>query len=169
MTKRSVFFDEWLRSLREQYKEVVRNDDRVTLPTLTTVMQSVGFGDDELRSLRLEATMRADEVAEDFAPDMQILGASAAHPAECLCPECAPIDESQFDADGQPLVPDPDAAEQEDKRAFPAAVLAEPDDEPALTYADSLSQDEPADNATLEVAETAAEADPDAPQQKGLF
>ena len=37
MDQRSVFFDDWLSSLREQYKYVLRQDDRVTLPSLTTV------------------------------------------------------------------------------------------------------------------------------------
>ena len=34
MDQQSVFFEEWMRSLREQYKYVVRSRDRVTLPSL---------------------------------------------------------------------------------------------------------------------------------------
>lgn len=33
MDQQSVFFEEWMRSLREQYKYVVRSRDRVTLPS----------------------------------------------------------------------------------------------------------------------------------------
>ena len=54
MDQRSVFHNEWLRSLREQFKQVVRNDDRATLSSLTAVMRSVGFRDDELAQLRIE-------------------------------------------------------------------------------------------------------------------
>ena len=50
MDQRSVFFEEWLQSLREQYKHVVRHGDLVTLPTLSAVMGRVGFSEDELRS-----------------------------------------------------------------------------------------------------------------------
>ena len=76
MDPRSVFHEEWLRSLREQYKHIVRNDDRVTLPSLTAVMQRLGFRDDELAQLRIEATMHMDDVGEDFSADMNILNES---------------------------------------------------------------------------------------------
>ncbi|MCY3866747.1 MAG: hypothetical protein OXG68_15015, partial [Chloroflexi bacterium] len=62
MNPKSVFHEEWLRSLREQYKHVVRNDDRVTLSSLTAVMHDVGFRESELTQLRIEATMHVDEV-----------------------------------------------------------------------------------------------------------
>ena len=66
MDSDSVFFEEWLRSLREQYKHVVRSGDAVTLPTLTAVLENLGFGEDELAQLRLDATMRVDDTADDF-------------------------------------------------------------------------------------------------------
>ena len=73
MQARSVFYREWLRSLREQYKHVARNDDRATLPSLTAVMLNAGFREEELARLRLEATMRVDDVGGDFRADMKIL------------------------------------------------------------------------------------------------
>ena len=182
MDRRSVFFDEWLRSLREQYKHVVRKGDGVTLPTLTAVMHDVGFGEDELAQLRLEATMHVDDVGADFAADMNILDqplAGRPHPAECLCPECATIDESQFDADGQPIVPDPDEASYESGHVFPTAPLA--DSDPAenaepLTFEDSVTADvdtEPdQEDPAAESAESeidGSEDDPDAPEQMSLF
>ena len=55
MNKRSVFADEWRRSLRAQYQHVAQTGDKVTLPSLTEVMLQVGFGEDELRQLKLQA------------------------------------------------------------------------------------------------------------------
>lgn len=174
MGQSSVFFDEWLSSLRAQYQHVVRTDDKVTLPSLTAVMQQVGFGEDELRQLRLEATLHVDDVADDFVPDLTILDearSTAAHPAECLCPDCAPIDESRFDADGQARPAEPDAAARESNPLYPTAAI-EPDEAEPVTFADSL---EPPPTADFEAPapEDDDEADPldgpDAPQQNSLF
>lgn len=178
MDSRSVFFDEWLRSLRAQYKQVVRNDDRVTLPTLTAVLQNVGFGEAELAQLRIEATMHVDDVAEDFRPDMQILEPALPpppHPAECMCPQCMPIDEAGHDADGQPIVPDPEAASAETGHTFPVAPMSPAEDEEPepQTFEDSLDEQaesegvEPAAQASAE--DDGAADDPDAPAQMSLF
>ena len=178
MDQRSVFFDEWLQSLREQYKHVVRSDDRVTLPTLTAVMQKVGFREEELRQLRLESTMRVDDVADDFVPDLEILRDSKTlHPSECLCPTCQNIDESQFDAEGQPIAPDPEAKGHETGHIFAAAEVEGQDDEvenEPVTFEDSLAADDVLLKDDTEFAEDADEAgadddDPDAPRQISLF
>ena len=178
MDSRSVFLDEWLRSLREQYKHVVRSNDRVTLPTLTAVMQNVGFGEEELAQLRVEATMHVDDVPPDFKPDLEILTPSPApHPAECMCPDCMPIDEAAHDADGQPIAVDPEAAAADTGHTFAVKPLPPAtDDEPEpQTFADSLSEAEASD-ADEGDAQDSAEAegadaakDPDAPQQQSLF
>lgn len=180
MDSRSVFFDEWLRSLREQYKHVVRNNDAVTLPTLTAVMQNVGFGEDELAQLRIEATMHVDDIPQDFRPDLQILDQAQApqpHPAECMCPQCMPIDEAAHDADGQPKVPDPEAAASDTSKTFPVAVIGPTEDEEPdpLTFEDSLDLREEAVDTDADAQDTAeedsadAEEDPDAPAQMNLF
>ena len=178
MDSRSVFFDEWLRSLREQYKHVVRNNDMVTLPTLTAVMQNVGFREDELTQLRIEATMHVDDVPDQFAPDMKILDpvpASQPHSAECLCPQCMTIDEAAHDAEGQPIVPEPDAATAAKGKALPAAIIepAEDDEPDPLTFEDSLDVDAGSEDVASEAQEIAedesADADPDAPAQMSLF
>ena len=176
MDARSVFYDEWLRSLREQYKHVARNDDRVTLSSLTAVMQGVGFREEELARLRVEATMHVDEVADGFRADMTILDRPAmaqAHPAECLCPDCAPIDESQFDAEGQPIAPDPEADDYETGHVFPAP-LKDDIDKPAetepLTFEDGVAADAGLiDGAGAKDADDLDENDPDAPAQMNLF
>ena len=61
MDQRSVFFDDWLNSLREQYKYVIRQDDQVALPSLTTVMLEAGFDEGDLVALRAEVGVPAAE------------------------------------------------------------------------------------------------------------
>jgi hypothetical protein len=114
MAKRaSVFGDEWRRCLKEHYKYVVKKQDKATESTLVPVLNRIGFRDDELRELYIEATMR--DMPDDFVPDMEQLAAPPepasvvettfqVHPAECSCPQCMDIvlDEGH-DAAGQPL------------------------------------------------------------------
>ena len=177
--QRSVFFDEWLRSLREQYKHVLRSNDSVTLPTLTAVMHNVGFSEDELNQLRLEATMHVDDVPADFVPDLDIINppeTAQPHPAECLCPACIDLDDGAHDAEGQPV-----ALEPSDNAGpiYPAADISELEPEKEsepVTFEDSLALEAEA----LEDSDTEpspdrddqsddAESDPDAPQQMSLF
>ncbi len=177
MDQRSVFFDEWLRSLREQYKHVIRSGDKITLPSLTAVMNNVGFGEDELKQLRLEATIRAEDMPADYVPDLNTLDsplAASAHPAECLCPSCASQDDGAHDADGQPMESEPD---DEDRRVFPAAEIAqlepEAENEP-VTFEDSLELEAEAiaeddSQPTLDAEIETDVADPDVPAQKSLF
>ncbi|MCY3918064.1 MAG: hypothetical protein OXG49_18825 [Chloroflexi bacterium] len=178
MDPQSVFHEEWLRSLREQYKHVVRNDDRVTLESLSDVMSRVGFRESELTQLRIEATMHVDEVGADFSADLQILSerkAAQAHPAECMCPDCVAVDESRFDADGQPLAPDPERHHDEQTRVFPSADIAAVDLEEApepVTFEDSVAADalQTEDAASVPADDgDEGESDPDAPEQMSLF
>lgn len=172
MDQQSVFFEEWLRSLREQYKHVMRENDRVTLPTLTAVMHEVGFSEDELARLRVEATMHIDSVGAEHAPDMNILQPTQPHPAECLCPDCMPVDESKFDADGQAIPQDPDQDEHESGHVFPAATL-EPETgkaEPApMTFEDSFADTDSDDAEVDELADSPDEDEADNPQQMSMF
>lgn len=179
MDQRSVFFDEWLRSLREQYKNVVRSDDKVTLPTLTAVLHNVGFGEDELKQLRLEAAMHVDDAPADFVPDLTIADSDStvqAHPAECLCPQCIDLDDGAHDADGQPVLPEPTV---ETGGVYAAADISRPqpeDENEPVTFEDSLALEaEAVDDSDIEQSNDdadeadAPEPDPDAPQQKSLF
>ena len=178
MDQRNVFYEEWLRSLRAHYQQVLRNDDRATLSSLTAVMRNVGFRDAELARLRIEATMHVDDVGEDFRADMSILDAPAtahAHPAECACPDCVTIDERQFDAEGQPLETDPESHQDESGRVFPVADIGEidePEETESVTFEDSVAADAlPTDEAEGDAAidEGGSQADPDAPEQMNLF
>ena len=69
----NLFADDWHDCLREQYMHVIRQDDHITLNTLTGVMHQVGFSDTELAELRVQATMHVDDVGADFVPDLDIL------------------------------------------------------------------------------------------------
>ncbi len=110
----SVFSEEWRICLREHYKNTVRNNDQVTLKSLVAVMHKTGFTEDELRQLEVEATMRADDVADDFVPNLDIMPSTHAdttfqpHPLECQCPQCMEINMIPHDEDGQPIAFDPD-------------------------------------------------------------
>ncbi len=176
MDQRSVFFEEWIRSLREQYKHVVRQDDRVTLPTLTAVMIDVGFSEDELAQLRVEATMHVDKIGSDHVADMEILEQTLPHAAECLCPVCTQTNERRSDADDQPLPTDPEQETVGSGSVFSAAALektetSETNDEPApLTFEDSLAAGETeASDDEDPVNSGDDDEDVDKPQQMSLF
>jgi len=72
MPKDSIFTDEWRRCLRAHYMDVIRRNDQITLKSLVRVMHDTGFNDDELAELRVRATMRADEMPDDFVPDPRV-------------------------------------------------------------------------------------------------
>lgn len=124
MAKReSVFSDEWRRCLEEHYKYVVKNQDKNTEETLTPILERFGFREDELRQLTIDATIRADDMPDDFVPDMELLESElvqesktpeptfVVHPAECSCASCMDIVlEDGHDEEGQPL----DAAQEEE-------------------------------------------------------
>jgi hypothetical protein len=83
----SIFADEWRECLREHYMYVIRERDEITRPTLTNVMLEAGFSEDELAELRVRATMRADEMPDDFVPYMDVLEAKVQPVPEIPSPE----------------------------------------------------------------------------------
>ena len=112
----SVFTEEWRECLREQYKHVIHINDKNTIVSLTGVMLSAGFREDELAQLRVEATIRTEDMPDDFIPDLEILQDQPAakveeqspqdfqpHPLECQCPSCMEISMTPHDEEGQPL------------------------------------------------------------------
>lgn len=112
MDNDNIFFDDWMDCLREHYKDVLRRNDKVARPTLENVLLEIGFSEDELRALYIDATIRTEDMADNFVPDFGALkplhDTSRPHPAECACPACAPLDESGHDAEGQPLASEAD-------------------------------------------------------------
>lgn len=118
----SIFADDWRECLREQYKYVVRQQDHVTRRSLIAVLHSVGFTEADLRALEIEATMRADDMPDDFVPDFDPYPEDPApimdgddvflpHPLECQCPACVEMNLRPHDADGQPLPPEDEDAD----------------------------------------------------------
>lgn len=129
----SIFQDEWRKCLKEHYKYVIRQQDKGTEETLVPVLHRIGFTDDELRALYREATLRTEDMPDDFVPDMERAtpadapesaaseASFAPHPAECTCPACMDtVLEEGHDEEGQPLdtPPEPDEAQG---TVFPAA------------------------------------------------
>lgn len=112
----SVFSDAWRECLREQYKSVIRENDTVTKKSLDSVMAQVGFSEDELKQLIIEATMRAEDVPDDFVPELDPFEVQAPqppddhtfqpHPLECQCPSCMEESLVPHDEDGQPIPED---------------------------------------------------------------
>ena len=64
-----IFADDWRDCLREQYKAVIQQQDARTETTLTAVLYVVGFTQDELAALKFEATLRADDMPDDYVPE----------------------------------------------------------------------------------------------------
>ncbi len=144
MSEGRIFADDWRDCLREQYKYVIRQQDHRTEATLTDVLHQVGFTDDELAALRLDATMRADDMPDDYVPEE----VQAAY-AGVDVPEA-----SQMVAD-EPA----DAVVEADEDAI--------EDETPATYDELLEQAEE----TLAEEEVPGEPDEpdDAPEQLSLF
>lgn len=106
----SIFVDEWRKCLNEHYKYVIREQDKVTEETLTPIMHQVGYTDEDLGRLYVEATMddtsktpdmnRAMSAVEDTMPNQPF----HIHPAECQCAACMDtVLDIGHDEDGQPL------------------------------------------------------------------
>jgi hypothetical protein len=93
MSQSSIFADEWRDCLREHYMYVIRERDEITRPTLTKVMLEAGFTDSELAELRVRATMRADEMSENFVPDLDVLEAKIHPVAEVRAAEVPILEE----------------------------------------------------------------------------
>ncbi len=143
MSKESIFKDEWRECLRAHYMDVVRRDDQITLKSLLRVMRDTGFGDDELAELRVRATLRIEDVPEDFVPDMHIFQVNA---DVATSPDIAPQPDNE-----------PHDIEDEIVDVVQEEIL-----EPVESTVEDFQDDVP--------EETEAEKeDPDAPQQLSLF
>lgn len=143
----SVFSDEWRTCLREHFMYVIRNQDARTERSLITVMHETGFSDDELRELRIRATMHVDAMPEGYVPEMTF--------AESAPPQTAPALFAGVD------VPQPEAAAE-----MPAADgYDEALEDDFAEDMDSL----PEDALEEEAPPADEEEDDDAPQQLTMF
>lgn len=147
MAEHNIFAEEWRRCLREHYKYVIRQHDKVTEKTLVGVLHRVGFTDDDLRQLYLEATLRTEDMRGDSLPDLHKLPYQM-HPAECACAACMDaVLDIGHNAEGQPLSPD-----EVVPTAEPAGVIFAV----AKPNADAADEDKP-------------EAPKDTPRQMSMF
>ncbi len=177
MKPQSVFYEEWLRSLREQYKHVLRKNDKRTLSSLTAVMNNVGFRAEELAQLRLEATMHIDDLGAYDSADMSRLSqpqTADLPPAVTERPAKMSNDEKPTAEESQPSAPAA-ASDEDSAGTFPVADFSEKEDrtetEP-VTFEDSVAADAlqtEATEADPASDEDDAEPDPDAPAQMSLF
>lgn len=129
-----IFADDWRDCLREQYKYVIRQQDERTERTLTQVLHEVGFSDDEMAGLRLEATMRAEDMPDDYVPDE----VTSVHAGVDVAADDSPV-EAEIEAEEVPVTydelieevvsqpetlddeagPEPDEADSEDDEDSP--------------------------------------------------
>ena len=179
--ERSVFFEEWLKTLREQYKYVVRTGDSTTQASLTEILYEAGFGEDELRELANEAGRNVDNV--EGTPTIGTADSSLtnAHPAECACPDCIGVNEAIHDDEGQLLPePNPEPDEQsENASVFATAVLEESDLESEAVGEEEVLDDTaedafPLDQVALEAEDDISDEEPpgtqaDSPTQMSLL
>ena len=140
MPKESIFTDEWRECLRAHYMDVIRRNDQITLKSLVRVMHDTGFSDDDMAELRVRATMRAEDMPDNYVPDMHIFQVNA---------DFSPSEEVAAD---QPLL---------EIEPMPQEAVAEAfyDDRP------ETAEEEAAGEFTVEDNKD----DPDAPQQLSLF
>ena len=68
--ERSIFHEDWRACLRAHYMHVIRINDAVTEPTLHSVLARVGFSDDEIKQMAVEAKMRDTDASLDELPGL---------------------------------------------------------------------------------------------------
>jgi hypothetical protein len=73
MNDTNPFDDEWRECLQSHFMYVIRSGDEATERTLSGVMLQAGFDDKALIELRIRATMRVEQMSEDFVPDFAAL------------------------------------------------------------------------------------------------
>jgi hypothetical protein len=127
----NVFADEWRECLEEHYKYVVQKDANPNnVQSLQKVLlQPNGnrppiFTESELEALNLQATLRAEDMPDDYVPPQVIAQAAAQqaaqpHPLECQCPSCVTVNLHPHDDEGQPILGE-DLAEYLEEQAHHA-------------------------------------------------
>jgi hypothetical protein len=136
VSKESIFKDEWRECLRAHYMDVVRRDDQRTLKSLVRVMHDTGFSDDELAELRVRATMRVEDMPEDFVPAMRLYQVNADPPAvqdnisqpDDVPPEQPHIGDEMTDVVQDDLLEDAEETPDESQDDVPAETEGEQED-----------------------------------------
>jgi hypothetical protein len=144
MAKReSIFAQDWRDCLEEHYKDVVQRNDTLTEKTLVQVLHDVGYRDDDLRQLKLEATMRTEDLQGDFVPQLELDEAEPTVYEGVAVPTEVPPHEVEVDPDDNFLPEEAVAVE-----------------EPVVGEIEAEAEEGPLDDDA---------PDPDAPQQMSMF
>jgi hypothetical protein len=134
MSIRNPFETEWRDCLRAHYLHVVKSGDVPTEHTLVSVMQQAGFSDADLVELRIRATIRQDDVDEDFVPDFEAIEAQiAAQAAAALQLPVEATTSKAMASAGSELLQDEISPEADQKAEAPPPsdeYYAPPDDTP---------------------------------------
>ncbi len=139
----SVFADDWRDTLKEQYKHVIREDDNHTEATLRTIMYDVGFDDDDLAQLKIEATMRADDLTDAQQEEI----------AQRIQPG---VD-----------IPIPAETPAEEREPDPVMELPQPEAEPAAEATEAEANATPEE--AIDEPEQPDDDDPNGPTQMSMF
>ena len=167
----NIFADEWVDCLEAHYMHVIRTKDKVTEPSLTIVMHSAGFSDNQLAELRVRATMHVDDVGADFVPDLDVLDIhdhDHQHEHSVLeAPEAhvynIPIEVAPAPTEATPPAAVETVSAAPEIVAEVEVVVDNQVEDDSLTDEDEQQLDE------ASVQEEPEEEDPDAPQQLSLF
>ena len=68
----SIFSQDWRDCLDAHYRDVVQRGDSLTEKSLTKVLTELGYREDQLRQMKLYATMRTEDLQADFIPTLEV-------------------------------------------------------------------------------------------------
>jgi hypothetical protein len=82
------FDDDWQDVQQAYYQHTVRSSDKSKRADIHDLMQQLGYTEDELLQLYIDATLH--DAPHDFEPDFDLLEKlrKDPHPLECQCPTC---------------------------------------------------------------------------------
>lgn len=66
------FAEDWRQSTIAHWMDIVRRGDRVAESTHRAIMAQLGFSEQEIEMLKLEATMKIENLESDFIPEVNI-------------------------------------------------------------------------------------------------
>ncbi len=87
----SIFSDEWRAQQEAHYQYVIRTGNAKRRNDIKQVMRDLGYDEQEIAQLYMQATMHVDDMPDDFVPDLETLEAlrDEPHSNECRCPSCS--------------------------------------------------------------------------------
>jgi predicted component of viral defense system (DUF524 family) len=68
----SIFSQDWRDCLDAHYRDVVQRGDTVTESSLSMILYQLGYREDELKEMKLYATMRTENLQADFIPTLDV-------------------------------------------------------------------------------------------------